>query len=111
MRAFALLPSPFLGPASWAPVQTELHRNGRGSRILDVKAPLAGGAGAYERVAPSWDRWFGPGVLESLLPDVRMRETLLAALPRTPLSFLEEPAPPSPGPEPSICAYLQLSEA
>lgn len=60
--------------------------------------------------APPWPDWLPPGLLERLLPDRRMRETLIDGAPPPPLAFLDEPAPQYPAPRRG-CGYLQLSPA
>ena len=63
-------------------------------------------------VAPRWPDWLPPERLEQLLPDRRMRESLIGDAAAAPLAFLDEPAPDWPAPAPPRgCAYLQLSSA
>jgi hypothetical protein len=42
-------------------------------------------------VLPIWPEWWGPGVLDALVPDGEQRRTIAAELPRVPLSFYETP--------------------
>lgn len=59
--------------------------------------------------APSWPDWFPPRVLESLLPDPRVRAAFAAEARAIPEGYLAEPAPAALiGPSTS-CGYLQLS--
>jgi hypothetical protein len=66
---------------------------------------------ASDGLAPPWSNWFDPAVLTGLLPDAGMREALVCAMPRAPMSFLGEPAPEAPDLDPDLCGYLQLSAA
>jgi pimeloyl-ACP methyl ester carboxylesterase len=58
---------------------------------------------------PSWDQWFEPGAIESLLPEPTARAQFRQDLPRVPLTFLAEPTPLASWHGP--CGYLLLSEA
>ena len=66
---------------------------------------------AVDGRAPPWPDWLPAGLLERLLPDRRMRETLIGGAPSVPLAFLDEPAPDGPASTRPGYAYLQLSEA
>jgi len=66
-------------------------------------------AGALMGELPSWDEWWPPGALDRLVPDVGLREALVAELEPLPLAYFEEPAPSTPLAAPG--AYLQLSGA
>lgn len=57
----------------------------------------------------SWDSWFGPEILEPLLPDPAVRREVLADLPRLPLAMAEEPFPDVDLPDGFPAAYLTLS--
>jgi hypothetical protein len=57
---------------------------------------------------PPWNEWFPPEALTPLLPDPDQRARFVAELPRLPVGYLEEPAPPGAAPA-RRCAYLQLS--
>jgi hypothetical protein len=57
---------------------------------------------------PPWHEWFPPEALPPLLPDPGLRARFVAELPRLPVAYLEEPAPPEAVAAPR-CAYLQLS--
>lgn len=41
-----------------------------------------------------WDTWFPPEAIAGLLPDAGLRAAFRADLPRLPLAYFEEPAPP-----------------
>jgi hypothetical protein len=59
---------------------------------------------------PPWDAWFPPGTLDGLLPEPALRARFVAELPRLPLGYFAEAAPPEAavsGPS----GYLQLSAA
>ncbi|WP_206314232.1 alpha/beta fold hydrolase [Streptomyces coryli] len=91
----ALLPHP--GRAWFATVPPELA-----ARLREL---------ARDGVLPPWDTWFPPGTVEALLPDPAVRARFSAELPRVPLAYFAEPAPPAPALPPARTAYLQLSEA
>lgn len=91
----AVLPHP--GRSWFDTVPVEMHEQLRGL--------------ARDGLLPPWNEWFPPGTVEALLPDAAMRAHFCSELPRLPLSYFEEPAPDIPGPAPSYCGYLQLSEA
>ena len=57
---------------------------------------------------PPWHEWFPPGTVEALLPDTEQRAGVLAEIPRLPLAYFEEAAPPADGGL-GRCGYLQLS--
>ena len=56
---------------------------------------------------PPWNRWWPEKMMETVLPDMLMRERIFAALPELPLAYLEERAPNEVLATPA--AYLQLS--
>jgi hypothetical protein len=64
---------------------------------------------ARDGVLPPWSEWFGPNDISELLPDADQREAFVAELPRLPLAYLAEPAPPTRWAGP--VGYLLLSEA
>ncbi|GAA1671883.1 hypothetical protein GCM10009830_17540 [Glycomyces endophyticus] len=66
---------------------------------------------AVDGVLPKWSDWYAPDAIADLLPDDFQRETFTAALPRLPLAYFEETAPPAPAWPPGPCAYLRLSAA
>jgi hypothetical protein len=49
---------------------------------------------AEDDLLPPWSEWFGPGVMESLIPDLSKRELIEFELPRVPLSFFYGSVPP-----------------
>lgn len=57
---------------------------------------------------PPWHEWFPPGVLEELVPDPSRRRHLIAEIPRLPLAYFDEPAPPARFAESVACAFLRL---
>ncbi|MDF5751542.1 alpha/beta fold hydrolase [Spongiactinospora sp. TRM90649] len=61
---------------------------------------------------PPWHEWFPPGTVAALLPDTALRDRFIAELPRLPVAYLREPAPPE---DPSWGrvrpAYIRLSAA
>ena len=59
---------------------------------------------------PPWHQWFPPGALEALLPEPELRSRFIAELPRVPVAYFEEVAPPVADQLPRH-GYLQLSEA
>lgn len=60
---------------------------------------------------PPWSTWWGPGVMEELVPDADTRAAIEAEQVRLPLSFYDHSVPVEPGWEPAEVHYLQLSEA
>lgn len=58
---------------------------------------------------PSWDRWFPPGTLETLLPEATLRAHFVAELPELPVAYFEERAPESSRWQSVPCGYLRLS--
>ncbi|HEX2064965.1 MAG TPA: hypothetical protein VHE80_11155 [Acidimicrobiales bacterium] len=65
---------------------------------------------AGEGLLPRWSDWFGPGVMEMLVPEVERRAAVLADLPEVPLAFFETPVPMPDGWSASGCTYVLLSE-
>jgi hypothetical protein len=59
---------------------------------------------------PPWHEWFPPGTLDGLLPDPALRGRFVAELPRLPVAYFEEPAPPGDAGA-GRSGYLQLSAA
>jgi len=155
MTSFVLVPSPFVGPATWTPTADELRRRGHDVRDApSADAVLVGHSGAGPLLpslgpatqylfvdaalphpgrsrfdvlgpdvethlraigdgesVPPWSEWFGPGVLDALVPDAAVRRAIAAELHRIPLSLLTEPLPTVAGWPDAPCAYLQLSAA
>jgi hypothetical protein len=60
---------------------------------------------------PPWSDWFGPGVMEELIPDDYLRGTVVAELPTLPLSYFEGAIPVPTGWMRTSCRYVLLSEA
>jgi hypothetical protein len=58
---------------------------------------------------PPWSEWFPADALASLLPEPDLRRRFVAGLPRLPLSYFAEPAPPARWTGPEV--YIQLSDA
>jgi hypothetical protein len=44
---------------------------------------------AVDGLLPPWSEWFGPEVMEELVPDLERRAVIAAELPRLPLSYFE----------------------
>jgi hypothetical protein len=59
---------------------------------------------------PRWSTWWGPGVMEKLVPDATLRTAIEAELPRMPLSYFTESIPVPSGWADAPSAYLQFSE-
>jgi hypothetical protein len=60
---------------------------------------------------PPWSEWFGPDVMQTLIPDIAMRRLVAAELPRLPLSYFSGLVPPvRPWPA-AENGYILLSEA
>jgi hypothetical protein len=66
---------------------------------------------AQEGLLPPWSEWFEPGTMETLIPDRRRREAVLAELPRLPLSYFRARVPMPHGWASAAGAYVLLSEA
>lgn len=66
---------------------------------------------AEDGVLPPWSRWFGPGVMEQLVPDAAIRSEVERELPRLPLAYFDEPAPVPRGWPEAPCGYLLFSGA
>lgn len=62
---------------------------------------------AHGPLLPPWHRWFGGDPLAALVPDVVLREELVADEPEVPVAFLTEPRPAAEWTGPA--GYLQLS--
>ncbi len=60
---------------------------------------------------PPWSEWFGPGVMEELIPDDHLRSAVVADMPRLPLSYFEGAIPVPNGWTRTSCLYVLLSEA
>lgn len=66
---------------------------------------------AVEGRLPPWHEWFPPGALESLVPDASQRQAFEASVPRLPLAYFEEFAPPVNVWPVAHAAYIRLSDA
>jgi hypothetical protein len=64
---------------------------------------------ARDGLLPPWNEWFGADAIEEVLPDPHLRERFVADVPRLPLTYFHEPAPPASWDGPS--GYILLSEA
>lgn len=60
---------------------------------------------------PPWPEWFEPGTMERLIPDSVRRDTVVAELPRLPLSYFQARVPIPDGWATAPSAYILLSEA
>ena len=79
---------------------------------FDTAPPSLGAqlrAGAEQGRLPAWDRWWPPGALEKLVPEIGLRAALLDELEPIPVDYFEELAPELELDLPG--AYLQLSGA
>ena len=63
---------------------------------------------AADGVLPPYDKWFPPGTLAQLVPDPVRLARLIAEVPRLPLAYFDEPAPPARFAESVACAFLRL---
>ncbi len=66
---------------------------------------------ATDGVLPPWSDWFGPGVMQELIPDDEMRAAVCAELPMIPVAYFEDPVPMPNGWAGIPCGYLLLSQA
>jgi hypothetical protein len=57
---------------------------------------------------PPWHEWFPPGSLEALVPDPARRLRLISEIPRLPVAYFDEPAPPARFAKSVACAFLRL---
>jgi hypothetical protein len=60
---------------------------------------------------PPWSEWFGPGIMEELIPDDDLRSAVVADMPKLPLSYFEDVIPVPSGWARTRCRYVLLSEA
>jgi pimeloyl-ACP methyl ester carboxylesterase len=58
---------------------------------------------------PKWSAWFGPGVMEELIPDQERRTAVCGELPRLPLSYFDARVP-AVKLAAAGCGYVLLSE-
>ncbi len=66
---------------------------------------------ASDGVLPPWSDWFGPGVMQELIPDDARRAVISAELPTLPLAYFEEPVPVPHGWAGVPGGYVLLSDA
>lgn len=59
---------------------------------------------------PEWPAWFGPGVMETLIPDPQRRAAVCGDLPQLPLSYFDARVPQPRGWATVRCGYVQLSD-
>jgi hypothetical protein len=59
-------------------------------------------------VLPPYHEWFPPGALADWVPDPERRQRLIAEIPRMPLAYFEEPAPPARFADSLACAFVRL---
>jgi pimeloyl-ACP methyl ester carboxylesterase len=57
---------------------------------------------------PPWHEWFPPGVLKELVPETVVRQQLIAEIPRLPIAYFDEPAPPAGFANSVSCAFMRL---
>jgi hypothetical protein len=69
---------------------------------------LRGSAGP-DGLLPPWHEWFPADVIAQVLPDPEVRAAVIAEIPRVPLAYLDEVAPPHDGWQDVPCGYVQLS--
>jgi pimeloyl-ACP methyl ester carboxylesterase len=63
---------------------------------------------ANDGVLPPYHEWFPPGALTDWVPDQQRRRRLIAEIPRLPVAYFDEPAPPARFPESVACAFVRL---
>ncbi len=67
---------------------------------------------ADDGVLPPWSDWFGPGAIDSLVPDLDRRDAVVADLPRIPVSYFDARVPvPDGWSTATNGAYILLSDA
>jgi pimeloyl-ACP methyl ester carboxylesterase len=66
---------------------------------------------AVDGVLPPWHEWFPAGALEESVPDPQIRRRLIGEVPRLPLAYFDEPAPPAEFPESVTRAFLRLGSS
>jgi pimeloyl-ACP methyl ester carboxylesterase len=65
---------------------------------------------ATDGVLPPWSDWFGPGVMQELVPDAEKGSAVCGELPRLPLAYFEDRVPVPTGWAERPSAYVLLSE-
>lgn len=63
---------------------------------------------AVDGMLPPWHEWFPPDALEELVPDASRRGRLTAEIPRLPLAYFDEPAPPALLAKSVACGLIRL---
>jgi pimeloyl-ACP methyl ester carboxylesterase len=63
---------------------------------------------ANDGVLPPYHEWFPPGALADWVPDQLRRRRLIAEIPRLPVAYFDEPAPPARFAESVACAFVRL---
>jgi hypothetical protein len=63
---------------------------------------------AEDGVLPPYDEWFPPGALAHWVPDPQRRRRLIAEIPRLPVAYFDEPAPPVRFAASVACAFVRL---
>ncbi|MBP1817242.1 alpha/beta hydrolase [Mycobacterium sp. OAE908] len=63
---------------------------------------------AVDGVLPPYHEWFPPGELTEWVPDPDRRRRLIAEIPRMPLAYFDEPAPPARFADSVACAFVRL---
>jgi len=59
-------------------------------------------------ILPPYHEWFPPGALAEWVPDPDRRRRLIAEIPRMPLAYFDEPAPPARFADSVACAFVRL---
>lgn len=57
---------------------------------------------------PPYHEWFPPGALADWVPDPERRQRLIEEIPRLPVAYFDEPAPPVQFPGSVACAFVRL---
>ena len=63
---------------------------------------------AVDGMLPPYHEWFPPGALADWVPDPQRRRRLIAEIPRMPVAYFDEPAPPTRFTESVACAFVRL---
>jgi hypothetical protein len=66
---------------------------------------------AEDGALPPWSDWFGPEVMNDLIPDPEMRRLVISELPQLPLSYFSDAIPPVRQWPAADNGYILLSEA
>lgn len=64
-----------------------------------------------EGVLPRWAEWWGPAMMERLVPDPALRQTIVEELPNLPLSYFDQEPQVSPAWTRRPATYMRLSSA